>query len=272
MTISLDFQPASNGSDYVARHGAFTVRAVRDNDAECPWTAWDCEPPILVNSGSNSGLDAYGDNAEEIRNPLQFFSDGKLSRHWRAIAKELERDPDEIHREALDTQKHYGGRLVDLKREAFSEILDDFANGNATDYFTALSRLFELAGIATLDGSSRGYVQSQWADVLAVALPSWVKASGAPKSSHARQLAYAVKLFGFWAWGDVYGYVISEAGEETGDSCFGFYGDDFAESGLSEAAGEALAHLVAARIEREAVALEESRPDMYQPRALEPAR
>ena len=43
-----------------------------------------------------------------------------------------------------------------------------------------------------------------------------------------QHLINEVRLFNHWVSGNVYGYQI----EETGDSCWGFYGDDFNESGL----------------------------------------
>lgn len=72
-----------------------------------------------------------------------------------------------------------------------------------------------------------------------------------------KQLESQVDLYSAWAWGDVYGYVVEEAirlsdgseddleWEEIDDgSCWGYYGAEHDESGLEDAAMEAVeAHL-----------------------------
>lgn len=75
------------------------------------------------------------------------------------------------------------------------------------------------------------------------------------KSDYEYERIADAKLWGAWAWGDVYGFVIESAdGTELPgdclDSCWGFYGDDFNWSGLAEAAAESLAYIRKERRER----------------------
>jgi len=82
------------------------------------------------------------------------------------------------------------------------------------------------------------------------------------RSEARKRLESDAKLWGAWAWGDVYGFVIESAdgAELPGDcldSCFGFYGDDFAWSGLAEAAAESLSYIRKERRERRLAKLKE---------------
>lgn len=257
MTIELDFESNDSayphGAIYSAEWHGFTVNIYQDSSPECPWTAWDCEPPLLAYSDRR--LTEYGD-ASELHSPLSHISDGKLQRHQRAICDILDMDWTQFHSDALESQRDYGGSLVDIKREALEEALNDKQpdnyGGNASDYFDVLQRLWELAGYEAIDTSSHGYTQSCYADLLIVATPDWIKQTGAPRDSHRRQLESAAKLWSYWAWGNVYGYEIEDSDGEHVDSCWGFYSDDidgqgFHDSGMADYCLNALQHEIDTR-------------------------
>ncbi len=118
----------------------------------------------------------------------------------------------------------------------------------------SLAKLFEIAGVRSYCAQSNGCSQGDSAEVLVVATPEAIKARGVTDPITDEMLAEQVKLYGAWAWGDVYGYVIERRaaldcfdGDDDGtredweelDSCWGFYGSDFDWSGLEEAAMEA---------------------------------
>lgn len=235
-----------------ADYRGLVIEAHYDCDARNPFTEFDCEPPLLT-YGRDNGLTEYGDGAADA---LGAIADGLFKRHWRAIAKAVDLEPDALHAEALEAQRDYGGGLVDIKRERVEEALDDIRpsryGGNASDYFSALAALWAIAGRETLEWTSRGYSQGDWADCLLVATPAWEEASGCKRENHADALKGSRRLFDSWAWGDVFGYVIKAPGGAdldglafVGDSVWGYYGDSHDESGLEESAMEAADGLLA---------------------------
>lgn len=230
-----------------ASYRGLRIEARRDDDAGNPWNEWDGNPPALAKSGRDS-LQEYGADADGLNNPLAAIPDGRFRRHWRKIAEAVDMVPSELHAEALQSQKDYGGGLTDIKRELVGEKLEELTPtsyaGNAGDYFEALASLWQIAGREALATSSQGYTQGDYAELLFVATPEWEELTGAPRDSHARQLESAADLWGAWAWGDVYGYVITlPDGGDLGalhDSCWGFYGDSHDKSGLEEQATNAV--------------------------------
>lgn len=248
--LDFEWHDSRNGGEYRAEAGGFIVKAIRDEPAESPWEAWDGQPPLIVYY--DRSLDEKGD----VPNPLADVSDSWIARHWRALCKIFDQSPDS----AREYKLHYGyERIADAKRDLLDEWLDDIRpsrySGHAGDYMTALGELCELRGWPSLSTSSHGYCQGDYAELLLIFSPAYAKAIGAtwPRSAKAKaeareRLKSDAKLWGAWARGDVYGFVIESAdGTELPgdclDSCFGFYGDDFAWSGLAEAAAESLSYI-----------------------------
>lgn len=250
----LSFDYESSADCETATYGALTVKAVRDSDAQNPFTDWDCEPPLMV--WYDGTLTEYG---EGIGEPLGAMSDRFISRRWRDIAAALDIKPEIISAEMRERAK--GERIADARRDYFESALDEMRpgryGGSGSDYLAALAKLWALNGVVALDSSTSGYSQGDYADVLAVALPSWADKVGAPRESHARQLEAAVALYGAWAWGDVYGYVIEGPDGGHLDSCWGYYGTDHDESGLAEAAESAASAIYAAARKRKGERLKE---------------
>lgn len=270
--LSFDYD-ASEGCE-VAQYNGLTIRAEHDSDAECPFTSWDCEPPTLVVTGRHRDLTDYSDGLES---PLALISDGKLrlSRYWQAAAKALDLCPVSFRSECEQEARDYGCSVVATMREALERALSDLQPGyyqGAGDYLSALESLWQLAGCAALHWSSQGYSQGDYAEGLSVATPDWIKASGAPVESHAAQLEAARDLWGAWAWGDVYAFVIENSDGDILDSCCGFYGDCHTKSGLAEAAKEAADCILASshkrRIEAAKVAIRNRVPLSYRPALL----
>lgn len=246
MQLSFDYDASANCE--LAHYRGLTIRVERDENAECPFSAWDCEPPTLVFSGRNSISD-YSNG--ELQSPLDHISDGKLrlSRYWKAAAQALGLSPVAFRAECEQEARDYECSVVAVTREKLQEALDDarptYYSGNAGDYCAALAELWRLAGYAAHDWTSQGYSQGDYADGLSVATPDWIKKTGAPADSHAEHLKYAGRLWGYWAWGDVYAFVIESAQGDILYSCAGFYGSCHKESGLAEAAKEAADCIIA---------------------------
>lgn len=216
-----------------ARYRGLVIHAEQDCDAGNPFEQWDCEPDLVVLYDRR--LTEYGDGSP--LNPLSALSDSKLRRHLRAAAKAVDLCPAELDRNAREAQRDYGGGLTEHKREAIAEALSDMGD---SDRLEACAALWAIAGREALCTSSRGYSQGDYCELLLVASEQWEKKTGAPRDSHARQLEAAAKLYGYWAWGECYGYVIKAPDgsdlDVMGDSCWGFYGSNHDESGLDDMA------------------------------------
>lgn len=262
--LDFEWHDSRRGGEYRAEAGGFIVKAIRDESPDNPWNAWDGQPPLIVYHDRN--IEELGD----VPNPLAGMSDSFIARHWRALCKIFDQAPDAAQERKAD----YGYfKIADAKRELLDEWLDEIKpsrySGHAGDYMTALGELCELRGWPSLSTSSHGYSQGDYAELLLIFSPAYAKEIGAawPRSAKAKaeareRLKSDAKLWGAWAWGDVYGFVIESAdGTELPgdclDSCWGFYGDDFAWSGLAEAAAESLAHIRQERRERRAKRLKE---------------
>ena len=138
-------------------------------------------------------------------------------------------------------------------RSAYLEMLRD-AYGNKPDGWSGASEWLDKAaeilnahGVPAVSTQVNGYSQGDSTLCLAVATPEWVQLVGAPAESLKAQLESACELYGWWAYGDAYGYTVeTDEGEEVESilGCWGFYGPDHAKSGLLEnAQAEIDAHL-----------------------------
>lgn len=242
---------------WAEHESGLVILAIQDSDAQNPFESWDTEPPTAVRYDRNWTQYVSGHDGDPLE-PLADMPDGLLTRHSAKLAKALQLDPAAFHAEALEAQSGYGGRLIDHKRDALAEALADMRSGNAGDYLEAVAAVWNVRGVTAETWISRGYSQGDYADGISVATPAWAARVGAPADSHAEQCRYAGKLYGFWAWGDCYGWSIVEPDRdpETGDvepgtlweaesldSCWGYYGGDHDESGLAETAASMAEHI-----------------------------
>lgn len=219
----------------------------------------------------DGSLTEYDDSGRML-SPLTGVSDSWINRRWQEAAKAIGCDLAAMVADVADRAQ--GERVADVRRDYLESALSDAApsrwGGNAGDYFESVAKLWNMRGIAAVADCSTGYSQGDYADVLAVATPAWVKKVGAPRASHKRQLDYAIKLYGYWAWGDCYGWeIISPDGDEL-DSVWGYYGDDHEESGLADAAREHVDCIIGAARKAKADKLKELIRNRV-PLALRPA-
>lgn len=206
----------------------------RDFDPMNPFEEWDCEVPILVAylDRAQYSLKSYG-----VDESLPHLDRMVVAAHWRDMLNEmgLRSDWQGLLSFARGDAR-YGRWGEPLDRLLAYEFEDHFNGLNVEGKLELLERVYGWMGITAVLGSTTGYCQGDYAEVLAVATPEWIEKTGAPSESHKAQCEGAIKLYGYWAWGNVYGYVI----DGDGDSCWGFYGDDHEESGLLEQAQNAI--------------------------------
>lgn len=146
---------------------------------------------------------------------------------------------------------------AETRRDYFSDCLSDVAKG---DWLETLASLYAIIGIQALCTCSCGYSQGDYAEMLIVATPESMAAFGWPKAKRSdaaaidKDLRNQAKLYGQWAWGDCYGYVLERAPIDDSerddddawqevDSCWGFYGDDANVNGMADYILPALAYV-----------------------------
>jgi len=202
-----------------------TIVIHRDTCPSNPFDDWDCEPPIAVHG--DSYLKEYGIDLL----PPSFTRD-QIKANMDDILTLVE----------CETLMHlisgYGDRWqyryvdsVELINDCISMYFESL---NTTDKINELPLAYSIAGVVALSGTVTGYSQRDWAEVLAVATPEYMARIGANITTP-EQLQSTIDLYGYWAFGDVYGYTVETHDRQEIDlSCWGFYGDDHTRSGLIE--------------------------------------
>lgn len=256
--MELDFDFDSRMNESVAYVGDnYRVRMVRDECPQNPFEEWDGHWPMIVRYDRSEK--EYGD----IGNPLNYFTDGQIIAKQGAICEALGDDcahhcypARDIASDLAEYKTDYRAEYVKgregmaaLLRDYFSEAIDTIERG---DRFDVLESLYHLAGVPALSTCSQGYCQGDYSELLIVATPEAQKAMGIRKGhDFALDMEGQADLYGFWAWGDVYGYICEwraspedewEELEEIGASAWGFYGDNPDDSGLAEQASDAIAY------------------------------
>lgn len=263
--LDFDFDFDSTAHEYRAYYKGFTIRAVNDTDAENPWESWDCEPPILVKYDRH--ISQYSEKYGDISNPFAFYSDGQINRHWKKIVSLVEGvtslgfsfDLNILVNEKLEEwgfnpNRPPKGEKLDARREVLE-------NETELDDFDLIAELFQIIGIPALSTVSTGYSQSDYAELLIVLTPDLVKEWGTKlsylKKNAESMLQNSADLYSAWAWGDVYGFIISDKNDDNIESCFGFYGADFNKSGLIEHVTDSLKYIIKSRKEKRFARLKE---------------
>jgi len=202
----------------------FDIEIMHDQTPMNPWTDTDGEPPIIV-LGDRDWIQCYG-----IDLAVPELTRDQIKAHIDDIKRET--DTRSLMNLIEEWAGHYLSNYTDAA-EAINEALYRYAdNLSKSDRLEFLAAVYSWQGIAALCTSRRGYCQGDYRELLIVATPEWAEQVGAPSETHAAQLEAAADLYGWWAFGDVYGYNIeTDDGEHVG-SVWGFYGPDHDKSGL----------------------------------------
>lgn len=237
----------------VVEYEGYDIHVSRDDYAECPWEAWDCEPPLLAShydlgrssvrryacAGDADGLLVSGVPDSDV------LTDDVIRKHWQDVL-EIGRQADpgrfgfvsyDDTIDGLKTLHADQGQacLVDSLREYLEEALEESAVG---DRFDHLAEVWSWCGVVALSTSTCGYCQGDYSELLIVAMPEFLARTGAVIDKP-EDLKGSKDLFAAWAWGDVYAYNVTQPcprcgnNEDVGLSCGGFYGDP-EKSGLLE--------------------------------------
>lgn len=238
----------------------FTVTIANDEHADNPFESWDCEPALLAYSGDrHGGFSTYQNAPACMADFVALLPDSCFERGKRLALLEEFKPANFGWRKWLKEFAECKDRHGHTDRDALAQILAEEHGEKpegwrgAGEWFDCAEALLTFAGIPFHSTESHGYCQGDTVKLLAIATPGWVKLVGAPVDSLERQCEAACKLYGAWAWGDVYGILSIHAPgsvDEDGDeiegeeleegSVWGFYGNDHEESGLLESARETI--------------------------------
>ena len=227
--------------------GRYRIDIFNDTDASNPFKDWDGCVPLMIEGGRDYGTHDYGDVEASILAALNNLDAAQLE----ALAVTLDGGADMIAA-AKDNAEQYPERGTDSFRGHLADEIAEGLPSSGNDKLEYLEAIADALGLPCLNTCSSGPCQGDYVDIMAVWPKAWGK-ENRPKATPeqiAKELQAAVDLFGAWAWGDVYGYVVTDTvtDDEVG-SCWGYYGTDHEKSGLLEAAGSEAAY--AERTERQ---------------------
>jgi len=223
----------------------FTINVYQDDIPANPFEEWDCEPDIIV---AYSGR-GYGYDIHEYGNT-------------RFAVPTLTREQIVKHIEDILNLVGYSTLLSFCRKESYFSDYSwgaDLVNDALSNYFEGLHTFDQMdflegfyntvmEGYTALCKSSHGYRQGDYANVLVIATPEWQNGIGC-KIDNPDKLKSTIDLYGYWAWGDVYGFVVEDEYGEHIDSCWGYYGP-IETSGLIDDAEGSIDYQVE-KIERE---------------------
>lgn len=228
----------------------YRIEVLADTGAENPFKCWDGLPYLAAKHGRE--ITEYGEGTR-----FPHLNQAQVRRHWRQMLDALE-----VYDPFLGRVRGFAPNLsglFDFARlqgrdmplwESLKECWEQVIGGN----LEACAEAWQMAGVSALCTASRGYRQGDYAGLLLVATPKWMQKCGL-EAVTPDYLKSGADLYAAWAWGDVYGYVITDPEGVEVDSLWGFYGADHEASGLM---GEARANIdsMVAAAEKEALEVE----------------
>lgn len=237
---------------YRAEYLGYTITVIHDDMPTCPFENEDGHWPMAIYAGRDGFCDYDKGAAWSVRSPLgpDTFSDALLVHLQVHIAGVLDTTIEDLLRDYhhADVPMQYC-RDANILRDCFVAHFE--ACTSDSRMLTVCSKLYDLAGVPNHLGNVHGYCQGDWAEVLVIAPPALIE-SWCPDLTAERltdNLAAQAKLYGWWAWGDTWGWTISlpTDPEDEIDACRGYYGPDFDDNGIEEAAMSAIEHHIHAQ-------------------------
>jgi len=211
----------SHEAYHTEEYRGYTIKIVQDQDGSNPYEDCDGCVPLMIEGGRNFGTHDYGNVEDTIMAALNNLDAEQLE----ALANTLDGGKDMIQA-AKDNAEQYPERGADSFRAHLADEIADGLPSSGNDKLEYLEAIADALGWPCLNTCSRGYSQGDYVDALSVWLPEFGAANrpDATPEQVTEELEAAVKLFGAWAWGDVFGFVIEGPdGTELEDgSCWGF--------------------------------------------------
>lgn len=200
------------------------LKIKHDQSPECPFDSMDLLYPCITENKdySDGDIDRYLSN---------YLSYNQVRLHQSKICSLLDIDYKEFRNDYPNSNER-----IDILMDDLSDFISESMDNKET--------FCNEFGIKYLYQLSRGYSQGDASWVFICWTPEFGKKSGLSYNKVTESdMEGTFKLYGYWAWGDVFGFEIvdqttcehcGETHEKDIDSCWGFYGDNHFESGLVE--------------------------------------
>jgi len=206
-----------------------TLKIVHDFSPQNPFENWDGLFPCITEYNRYTKDYSKGDIDRYLQNYLSY---NQIVRHQKRLCKMMDIDFEN------DILKYYPessdriNSIIDSLFEFISESIDNKVT---------FCKEFNIKYLYRI---SRGYSQGDASWVFICWTPEFEKVTGLSYNNVTESdMEGTFKLYGYWAWGDVYGFqvvditICNHCGEESEkeiDSCYGFYGSNHFESGLAD--------------------------------------
>ena len=195
-----------NAPYHTEKYKGFTINIHHDEDgySRDPYKDMDGMYPMMIKGDRRTTKQDYYDASAAF-----FPTTNQYRRHKKALLEVFDIQP-----QADDSPDDTEDELTDAINDAVKE----------HDY-DKLEDVGRILGVPCLQFSSRGYSQSDWAQLFVVWTPEFAKRGGTTKKEATQESMKAnAKYWSAWAWGDVYGFIIEDKdGNEIEDgSCWGF--------------------------------------------------
>lgn len=215
------------------------INILQDEDPRNPFTDDDGNPAILsevqgygdrynINLYSNSPLFGQRDfyNWQTVFNSIIYFYGFDLAKFANFLDKAL----------IIADKKLFLKEYAKLQKEgqdsndACVNAMQEVSEGMGFEFFSraAVAYLLEAYDIKYFCYDSKGDSQGDFRRVLIVADDNFFKVTGCKKEQAESIFKSSKEMFDAWLWGRVAGFFIPSIEE----SCWGFYGDNYEESGL----------------------------------------
>lgn len=208
------------------------LKIKHDSSPKNPFENWDCNFPTITEykDYSNGDIDRYLSN---------YLSFNQVRKHQKKICELIG-----VHHYEFVRDYPESSERIDSLMDELSDFISDSLRNKAE-----FCNEFNIPYLYKL---SRGYSQGDASWVFICWTPEFGEITGVSNKATESDMEYTFKLYGYWAWGDVYGFeVVNEVTcehckvthEEEVNSCWGFYGNNHFESGLAEHIREYFDHL-----------------------------
>lgn len=244
----------------------YEIEILHDDGAVCPWEDWEGVAPLITDDrwwGHPDDTDALHD--------LIYFGGDVAAKHWREMLDFLDYESNwRGMREFILDERWRSPANRDEMLEFLVEALHEHIGNNpGTSFLEDCKMILDWQNIPCRIERVRGYCQGDVIDLLIAHTPSFVERVGVNHDSDEtvkKDMESDVRLFGWWAFGDVYAYTINkhhEIAEGTTtdgvvltdvaytekdiEACAGFYGPNIEENGLMEMARQVVDAIISQR-------------------------
>lgn len=212
--------------EHTEQYRGLTIRIKHDDNPSNPYDDNEGMYPMIVRGGRNFGDHDYYDLNDTLTGQLHGMNYGQLA----GVLLKLDNGKEMIHEARQHAMDEVGDSLSvddpeqDIQDHAVEHMIDAIRD-NADDPDT-LEAIADSLGWPCLNTYTRGYSQGDHLDLFVCWTPEFHKRTGLDaKGATKESLEANAKEYGAWAWGNAYGYVIEENGEEVG-SCWGYLEPD----------------------------------------------